>query len=112
MLNAEAKKTVWMPLVDKGLILPLRLPPELEDDARPVVDLRVTKNAPGWPLPVELTLPAVQPHLENFVAAIRGAQRLSDPIGQSYANLVGIEGALRSARERRTIDFQPQDFVA
>lgn len=63
-------------------------------------------------LPVRLDKPALQPHVENFVAAVRGETALADPGEQAYANLVGLEGALRAARERRAVDFTPQDFLA
>lgn len=105
------RQVYWDPFVRAGDILPLREPPKLpQEDV--VVDSRVSKNAPGWPLPFRLDKPALQPHVENFVAAVRGETALADPGEQAYANLVGLEGALRAARERRAVDFTPQDFLA
>jgi len=56
-------------------------------------------------LPVKLDKPAIQPHLENFISAIRDGTTLRDPIEQATKNLVALEAAVQSARERRTIDL-------
>ena len=108
----ELRAAVWDPNIKAGRILPRREPPELVQEKEVVVDSRVSPLAPGWPLPIRLNKPPLQPHLENFVAAIRGEVKLSDPAVLAYANLVAVEGALRSARERRTVDFSSADFVA
>lgn len=56
-------------------------------------------------LPVEAPSPTIRPHLENFISAIRDGTKLRDPIEQASKNLVALEAAVQSARERRTIDL-------
>lgn len=48
---------------------------------------------------------SLRPHLENFISAIRDGTKLRDPIEQATKNLVALEAAVQSARERRTIDL-------
>jgi predicted dehydrogenase len=109
--DKELRAAVWEPNIRAGRILPRREPPELIKKQTVVVDSRVSPNAPGWPLPIRLDKPPAQPHLENFVAAIRGEEALRDPPEQALANLVALEGALRAARERRPVDFSPAAFA-
>jgi len=56
-------------------------------------------------VPVETHSPPLQPHLENFISAIRDGTKLRDPIEQATKNLIALEAAVQSARERRTIDL-------
>ena len=56
-------------------------------------------------LPVQLDNPTIQPHLENFISAIRDGTKLRDPIEQASKNLMALEAAVQSAQERRTIDL-------
>ena len=63
-------------------------------------------------MPVRLDKPVVQPHLENFVAAILGEVALTDPPEQAFANLVVVEGAMRSAATMSPVDFTARDFEA
>lgn len=108
----ELRAAVWDPNVKAGRILPRREPPELDKKQAVVVDSRVSPNAPGWPLPIRLDKPPLQPHLENFAAAVRGEAALRDPPEQAFANLVAVEGALKSAAARAPVDFQARDFLA
>lgn len=56
-------------------------------------------------LPVEAPSPTNLPHLKNFISAIRDGTKLRDPIEQATKNLIALEAAVQSARERRTIDL-------
>ncbi|MEI7902011.1 MAG: Gfo/Idh/MocA family oxidoreductase [bacterium] len=106
-----ARAALWNPHIYARRILPLREPPKSPEEEAANVDVRVTKNVPGWPLPVRLDKPALQPHLENFFAAIRGETVLSDPAERAFANLAALDGAVRSAALRCPVDFTPQDFA-
>ena len=50
-------------------------------------------------------------HLENFLAAIRGEEKLNAPADKVYASMVAAFGALRSAARRETVYFKPTDFT-
>jgi len=56
-------------------------------------------------VPVENCNPTIQPHLQNFISAIRDGTKLRDPIEQASRNLIALEAAVQSARERRMIDL-------
>ena len=56
-------------------------------------------------VPVEAPSSTILPHLENFISAIRDGTKLRDPIEQASKNLMALEAAVQSARERRTIDL-------
>jgi predicted dehydrogenase len=56
-------------------------------------------------IPIENCTPTILPHLENFISAIRDGTKLRDPIEQASKNLIALEAAVQSARERRTIDL-------
>jgi len=56
-------------------------------------------------IPIQGYSPPIHPHLENFISAIRDGAKLRDPIEQATKNLIALEAAVQSARERRTIDL-------
>jgi predicted dehydrogenase len=56
-------------------------------------------------LPCQTHKNSLQPHLENFISAIRDGTKLRDPIEQASKNLIALEAAVQSAHERRTIDL-------
>jgi predicted dehydrogenase len=56
-------------------------------------------------IPIGNYAPPISPHLENFISAIRDGTKLRDPIEQATKNLIALEAAAQSARERRTIDL-------
>ena len=130
LFNGKESSLLGSELLDSGVIVsvnPTIEPPryvreELKDVMRrgylqAFVDVPVKEYYARGYSPIFLAMtdildkPSVQPHLENFVAAIRGEATLSDPIGQACANLIAVEGALRSMRERCPVDFTPQDFT-
>ncbi len=74
------------------------------------VDVRVTAEADGWPLPVDLLKPAHMPHLENFFAAVRHGEKLNCPVDLAYESAVAVLAANRSVAERKTITFKPEEF--
>jgi predicted dehydrogenase len=56
-------------------------------------------------LPFQQNNSTMHYHLENFISAIRDGTKLRDPIEQATKNLIALEAAVQSARERRTIDL-------
>ncbi len=52
--DRKARTVKWTPHVRSGNILPLKVPPDLNEGecVRTYVDVRASKNAPGWPLPI------------------------------------------------------------
>ena len=100
----------WEPFAKMGLVLPVKKPVSASVTSNAAIDVRVTAEADGWPLPVDLLKPAHMPHLENFFAAVRHGEKLNCPADLAYESAVAVLAANRSVAERKTITFKPEDF--
>ena len=99
----------WQKFIDQGLILPIRTPvAALSSDVS--VDVRVSRQARGNPIAVELNKMAHTPHLENFFAAVRHGEKLNCPADVAYESAVAVLAANRAVEEHKTIYFKPEDF--
>jgi predicted dehydrogenase len=92
-------------LIKGGMLVQKKYPPKKEVYARVCLDPRIFISKFDLLLPCHFTHPTIQPHLENFISAIRNGAKLRDPIEQASKNLIALEAAVQSARERRTIDL-------
>ena len=102
----------WGEWVKKGYLVrettPLR--PATTKDVK--VDVRVTAEAGKWPLPIELSKPAHQPHLENFFDAVRTGIALNCPAEVAYESAVAVIKANEAVETGAKIVFKPEDFKA
>lgn len=108
----EAHAPEWEPLAERGLINSLAAPIKKSSTQNVAVDVRVTAEAGAWPLPVELTKPAHQPHLENFFNAIRYGTPLNCPGEKGYETAVAVLAVNRAVASGRKVEFKPSDFHA
>ncbi len=106
----EAHAPDWMPYVEQGLLNAVAAPIQKSSTRNVAVDVRVTAEAGKWPLPVELTKPAHQPHLENFFNAIRYGTPLNCPAEKGYETAVAVLNVNRAVTTNRKIEFKPSDF--
>ncbi|MDX9868220.1 MAG: Gfo/Idh/MocA family oxidoreductase [Kiritimatiellia bacterium] len=102
----------WDPFAKMGLVLPVKKPVAATVTSNAAIDVRVTAEADGWPLPVDLLKPAHMPHLENFFLAVRRnkPELLTCPAALAYESAVAVLAANRSVAERKTITFKPEEF--
>jgi predicted dehydrogenase len=100
----------WNKFIDKGLMLPVKKTVKAAVTTNVVVDSRVTPEATGNPLPVDLLKPAHMPHLENFFSAVRKGTPLSCPVDIAYESAVAVLAANQSVAAGKTIFFKPEDF--
>ena len=101
----------WQKFIDSGLILPIREPVPVEEKKGDISgDSRISRQARGNPIAVELNKPAHMPHLENFFAAVRHGEKLNCPADLAYESAVAVLAANKSVEERRTVYFKPEDF--
>lgn len=101
----------WQAFIDKGWILPAegdKVKHEVTKDI--AVDTRISAQANGNALAVEMNKPAHMPHLENFFDACRHGAKLNCPADLAYESAVAVLAANRSADEHRKITFKPEDF--
>jgi predicted dehydrogenase len=69
-------------------------------------------DAEGMALEQDMDKPAHQPHLENFVAAIRDGAALTCPPEIGFETCVAVIKANESAVSGKRVSFQPTDFKA
>ncbi|MDD2455051.1 MAG: gfo/Idh/MocA family oxidoreductase, partial [Kiritimatiellae bacterium] len=102
----------WDVFAKQGLVLPVKKPVEAAVTSNAALDVRVTAEADGWPLPVDLLKPAHMPHLENFFLAVRRnkPELLTCPASLAYESAVAVLAANRSVAEGKTIRFKPGEF--
>ena len=108
----EAHAPDWQPFADQGLIKSVAAPVKASTTKNVAVDVRVTAEAGAWPLPIDLTKPAHQPHLENFFNAIRYGTPLNCPGEKGYETAVSVLAVNRAVASGQKIEFKPSDFHA
>lgn len=101
----------WEQWVEKGWIKAPEAPVENPDAENTVVDVRASKEAARWTLPVELNKPAHQPHLENFMAAIRDGEELNCPAEIGYETAVAVLKVNEAVEAEKKLFFDEKDFV-
>jgi len=101
----------WRAFIDKGWIKPTegdKIKKEVTKDI--AVDTRISLQATGNELGVEMNKPAHMPHLENFFAACRHGAKLNCPAELAYESAVAVLAANTAADTRTTVHFKPEDF--
>jgi predicted dehydrogenase len=101
----------WHEAVKRGLLFGVDLPLEPSEKKDVDVDVRVSPPTPKWPLPVELSQPAHQPHLQNFFDAIRNGTPLNCPAEMGYETAVMVLRANEAVKAGHKLHFRPEDFV-
>jgi predicted dehydrogenase len=106
----EAHAPDWQPYAEQGLLESEIVPIKPTATKNVAVDVRVTAAAGSWPLPVELTKPAHQPHLENFFNAIRYGTALNCPGEKGYETAVAVLAVNNAVATSQKILFDKSDF--
>jgi len=105
-------ESAWALYAQRGLIVQPKKTVAREVTTKVAIDARVSAQADGWPLPVDLLKPAHMPHLENFFFAVRKnkPEALNCPALLAYESAVAVLAANDSVAQRKTITFKPEDF--
>ena len=101
----------WQKFIDKGWILPTegdKIKKEVTKDI--AVDTRISAQANGNQLAIEMNKPAHMPHLENFFAACRHGTPLNCPCELAYESAVAVLAANVSADRGEVYRFKPDEF--
>ena len=101
----------WQKFIDKGWILPTegdKVKKEVTKDI--AVDTRISAQANGNQLAIEMNKPAHMPHLENFFAACRHGAALNCPAELAYESAVAVLAANKSADTHAKYVFKPEEF--
>jgi hypothetical protein len=108
----EAHAPEWDSLAKEGFLKSEKPPIQKIDTKNIFLDVRVTAETGRWPLPVELTKPAHQPHLENFFKAILYGVPLTCPPEVGYESAVAVLTVNSAVESRRLVRFRPEQFKA
>jgi predicted dehydrogenase len=100
----------WEPWARKGY---LGEPAQSEPKPAPsaALDSRDSVPPPTYQLPVQSDKLIHQPHLENFVDAIRGKAKLNCPPEVGYETAVTVLKVNEAAEAGRRLEFKPEDFT-
>lgn len=100
----------WDELVRRGWLREFGAPMQSGTTKNVKQDSRVSPPLPKWPLPIELSKPAHQPHLENFFDAIRLGKPLNCPAELGYETAVMVLRVNDAVEAGRTLHFAEEDF--
>ena len=106
----EAVAEDWTPWVKQGIVRSLARPETKPADT--VVDVRETADVGAYDLPVKLSKPIHQPHLENFLDAVRGKGKLNCPADLAFKSEAAVFKVNEAVEAERKLPFKPDDFLA
>ena len=85
---------------------------DIDIDHAATVAVRETAALSAWELPVTLDGLIHQPHVENFVDAVRKGTPLNCPGESAFATTVTILKINQAVAAQKMLTFAPEDFVA
>lgn len=100
----------WKPLVSQGF-LKQDAPAPAATPAATAMDVRESAPLAAYDLPIVLNKPAHQPHVENFINAIRGEAELTCDGEHAYRDEYAIYHVNKAAETNERITFKPEDFL-
>ena len=105
----EARAEDWARYVRQGVV---NAPPKGKEPApgEAAIDVRVSAEMATYTLPVELSKPFHQPHLENFFDAVRGKAKLNCPADAALRSEMAVFKVYQAIDAQRKIAFTPEDF--
>jgi len=106
----EAHAPDWTPYAKQGLLKQKATSIKQSSSKNVAIDVRVTAETGKWPLPIDLSKPAHQPHLENFFNAIRYGTPLNCPPEKGYETAVAVLAVNRAVASEKKINFKKSDF--
>lgn len=113
----EANAPDWAEWVRQNLLLKEDLPAagKKEDVSKPEdpneVHVRETGQVTLYDIPVTLDKPSHQPHLENFLDAVRGKARLNCPADEALPTEVIVHKINEAIQARKAIELKAEAFA-
>jgi hypothetical protein len=83
---------------------------EQEGKAAAIADVRESVAPDRHKVPVTLTDPYHQPHLQNFFDAVRGKATLNCPAEVAYESAVAVLKVNEAIEANARLAFRPEDF--
>lgn len=100
----------WDKWVRIGYLQSLKKEPEAAP-AGAVVTVQETVEPPSYGIPAEISDEPHQPHLANFLDAVRGAGALNYPPETAFQSLVTAAKVNEAIADKKTIELTPEDFA-
>ncbi len=105
----EVSAPAWDEWVRRGYITGPKVQTVRQDSQIPL-DVRESVSPDEHRIPVHLTVPYHQSHLENFFQSIRGEARLNCPAETGYETAVTVLKVNEAVEAHRRLSFRPGDF--
>ncbi len=79
--------------------------------AKTTIDIRETAAPSAWSMPVTLDKAIHQPHIENFLDAMRGQAELNCPAEEAFLTEVTVLKVNEAIEAGKTLEFTDADFT-
>ena len=110
-LYRDPNAPAWDTWVQKGYItVPKVQEVQSKEDSGAVADVRESVAPDEHRVPVVLTDPYHQPHLQNFFDAVRGKAKLNCPAEIGYESAVSVLKVNEAIEAKARLSFKPEDF--
>jgi predicted dehydrogenase len=110
-LYRDVNAPAWDTWVQKGYVsVPKIQETTSAADTGAVADVRESVSPDEHKVPVVLTDPYHQPHLQNFFDAVRGQATLNCPAEIGYESAVGVLKVNEAIEAKSRLAFTPEDF--
>ncbi|MDP8243231.1 MAG: Gfo/Idh/MocA family oxidoreductase [Candidatus Hinthialibacter antarcticus] len=84
---------------------------EKKEESESVLDIKESVIPPTYDVPVEFSDPVYQPHLQNFISAMKGEAKLACPAEIAFAATVMTIKLNEAAQKSEKTEFKPEDFI-
>ncbi len=110
-LYRDPNAPAWDTWVQKGYISAPKLQEVKQaEDTGAVADVRESISPDEHRVPVVLTDPYHQPHLQNFFDAVRGKGKLNCPAEVGYESAASVLKVNEAIEAKSRLAFRPEDF--
>jgi len=105
----EARAPKWDQWQARNFLTPMEVPaPKVESGT---IDVRESPPPDAFSIPIVLTKPIHQPHLENFFAAIRGEATLNCPGDEAFESEMAVFKVNEAIEAQKVLAFTDDDFA-
>ncbi len=109
-LYRDVNAPAWDTWVQKGYIAAPKVQEIKEKTEGAALDVRESVSPDEHKVPVVLSDPYHQPHLQNFFDAVRGQAKLNCPAEIGYESAVSVLKVNEAIEAKSPLSFKPEDF--
>jgi predicted dehydrogenase len=109
-LYRDTNAPAWDTWVQKGYITAPKVQEMKEKTEGAALDVRESVSPDEHKVPVVLSDPYHQPHLQNFFDTVRGQAKLNCPAEIGFESAVSVLKVNEAIEARNRLSFKPEDF--